>query len=224
MSTSPSAAGAVSPSSGEYDPGDHVTLTATPASGYTFDHWSGASSGTTSTISVTRDKNQHLPAHFKAIPQGSQTSRTNPAGLYQPIRIEVDDLFQGNVVLELEMLELISGHTAWNMIYEWNMFNDEPEAGQEYILAKFRVRIVELENEPYDINHAQFDVYSATGVMYTEWFSVAGKDPDLRTSLYEGAEHVGHTAFLVRTDDSPVVVYMARWDENAIWFDLRAGS
>lgn len=223
-SISPSGAGSVSPAGGEYESGMQVTLTASPSSDYSFDYWSGSASGTTSTITVTMDSDKSLTAHFKAIPQGAQTSRTNPAGLYQPIRIEVDDLFEEKVVLELEMLELISGHTAWNMIYEWNMFNDEPEAGQEYILAKFRVKIVELENEPYDINHAQFDVYSATGVMYTEWVSVAGKDPDLRTSLYEGAEHIGYTAFLVRTDDSPVAVYMARWDENAIWFDLRAGS
>ncbi len=154
--------------------------------------------------------------------QEPQTSRTNPAGLYQPIRVQVDTWIDGKVVLELEMLELISGHTAWSIVKGWNMFNDEPESGKEYILAKFRVKIVELEEEPWNINHAQFDVYSATGVMYTDWVSVAGKNPDLRTNLYEGAEHIGYTAFLVRTDDSPVAVYMARWDDNAIWFDLRS--
>ena len=151
-----------------------------------------------------------------------RTSRTNPAGLYQPVRVEVDDWWDGRIVLELEMLELISGQAAWSMIRDWNMFNDEPERGEEYILAKFRVKIVELEEEPWDINHAQFDVYSATGVMYTGWVSVAGKSPDLSTKLYEGAEHIGYTAFLVRTDDSPAAVYQHRWDENAIWFDLRS--
>lgn len=223
VDVSPSGAGSVSPSGGEYESGVQVTLTANPASGYTFDYWSGSASGTTSTVTVTMDSDKSLTAHFKAIPQVPQTSRTNPAGLHQTVRVDVDDWLDGKVVMELEMLELISGYTAWNMIYAWNRFNDEPKAGQEYILAKFRVKIVELEKEPYDINHAQFDVYSATGVEYTEFVSVAGMDPDLRTSLYEGAEHIGYTAFLVRTDDSPVAVYMPRWDENA-WFDLRAGS
>ena len=114
------------------------------------------------------------PLTLETIPQVPQTSRTNPAGLHQTVRVDVDDWLDGKVVLELEMLELISGGTAWNMIHAWNMFNDQPEAGKEYILAKFRVKIVELENEPYDINHAQFDVYSATGVMYTDWVVVAG--------------------------------------------------
>ena len=296
VSVSPSGAGSVSPSGGEYSPGAQVTLTASPASGYIFDYWSGSASGTTSTITITMDSDKSLTANFETIPtvshdltisvngQGttnpsvgtykydngtqvtitaspasgwkfdhwsgdasgtlpttvitmdsdkdittyfeeeSQTSRTNPAGLYQPVRVEVDNWRDGKVVLELEMLELISGHTAWNMIHAWNMFNDQPETGQEYILAKFRVKIVELEKEPYDINYAQFDVYSVTGVMYTDWVSVAGMNPKLRTRLYEGAEHIGYTAFLVRTDDSPVAVYIARWDKNAIWFDLRAGS
>jgi uncharacterized repeat protein (TIGR02543 family) len=222
-SISPSGAGSVSPSGGEYESGVQVTLTASPASSYTFDYWEGSASGTSPTVTITMNSDKSLIAHFKTIPQVPQTSRTNPAGLHQTVRLDVDDWLDGKVVLELEMLELISGSRAWNMIYAWNMYNDHPGAGKEYILAKFRVKIVELEKEPYDINHAQFDVYSTTGVMYTEFFSVAGMDPDLRTNLYEGAEHIGYTAFLVRTDDSPVAVYMARWDENA-WFDLRAGS
>ena len=41
VSISPSVGGSVSPSSGEYDPGEQVTLIANPATGYTFDHWRG---------------------------------------------------------------------------------------------------------------------------------------------------------------------------------------
>ena len=122
--------------------------------------------------------------------------------------------------MELELLELISGDEAWEIVHEGNQFNDSPGAGKEYILAKFRVKILEAETEPYDINHAQFDAYSATGVEYTGFLSVAGIEPDLRVNLYEGAEHIGYTYFMVKTDDSPVAVYMPRWDENATWFKL----
>ncbi len=229
IGASPSGAGSVSPSGGGYVWGVQVTLTASPASGYTFDYWSGSASGTTPTVTITMDSPKSITANFKIAPEPEpppetqlHTSRTNPAGLHQPIRAEVDTWIDGKVVLEVEMLELVSGHTAWNMVKAWNMFNDQPEAGKEYILARFRIKIVELEEEPWNTNHAQFDVYSATGVMYTDWVSVAGKNPDLSTNLYEGAEHIGYTAFLVNTDDSPVAVYMARWDEDAIWFNLRA--
>jgi len=68
VSVSPSGAGAVSPSGGEYDPGAKVTLTASPASGYTFDYWSGSASGTTPTVTITMDSDKSLTANFETAP------------------------------------------------------------------------------------------------------------------------------------------------------------
>ena len=64
---SPSGAGWVSPSGGEYESGDQVTLTANPASGYTFDRWSGGASGTSPTIVITMFSDKSITANFKAI-------------------------------------------------------------------------------------------------------------------------------------------------------------
>lgn len=61
----PSGAGSVSPSGGEYPSGVQVILTANPASGYTFDHWSGDTSGATSSITITIDSDKSLTANFK---------------------------------------------------------------------------------------------------------------------------------------------------------------
>lgn len=155
-------------------------------------------------------------------PPSTSNSRTNPAGLNEPVRIQVSDLFAGTVALEMELLELVSGQKAWAMVQGWNMFNSAPGAGREYILAKIRVKVLAADKEPYEINHAQFGAYSATGVEYTGFFSVAGIDPNLAAKLYPGAEHIGYTTFIVNTADSPVGVYMHRWGENAIWFDLRS--
>jgi uncharacterized repeat protein (TIGR02543 family) len=68
VSVGPSGAGFVYPSGGEYKSGAQVTLTASPASGYIFDYWSGSASGTTSTITITMDSDASLTAHFKTIP------------------------------------------------------------------------------------------------------------------------------------------------------------
>lgn len=67
---SPSGAGYVSPSGGEYESGDQVTLTASAASGYRFDYWSGSESGTTPTITITMDSNKSLTANFEPVPTG----------------------------------------------------------------------------------------------------------------------------------------------------------
>jgi uncharacterized repeat protein (TIGR02543 family) len=61
----PSGAGSVSPLSGEYQPDTQVTLTASPASGYIFAHWSGDVSGTTPTITITMDSDKTLTANFE---------------------------------------------------------------------------------------------------------------------------------------------------------------
>jgi uncharacterized repeat protein (TIGR02543 family) len=65
---SPSGAGYVSPSGGEYEPGDQVTITASPASGYTFDHWSGSASANITTITITMDSDKSVTANFETAP------------------------------------------------------------------------------------------------------------------------------------------------------------
>jgi len=66
-SMSPSGAGSVSPASGQYVSGTSVTLTATPASNYTFDHWGGDASGSSPTITVTMNSNKRIVAYFRSI-------------------------------------------------------------------------------------------------------------------------------------------------------------
>jgi len=66
-SISPSGAGSVSPSDGQYEEGSQVTLTATHASGYTFDSWNGDASGSSTTITITMDSDKSLTAHFKVL-------------------------------------------------------------------------------------------------------------------------------------------------------------
>jgi hypothetical protein len=65
---SPSGAGSVFPSGGEYESGMQITLEAHPASGYTFDHWSGGPSGHTSTITVAMDSDKDITAYFEEKP------------------------------------------------------------------------------------------------------------------------------------------------------------
>jgi hypothetical protein len=44
-----------------------VTLNAIPASGYRFEHWSGAASGTSSSVGVTIDSEKSIVAHFSPV-------------------------------------------------------------------------------------------------------------------------------------------------------------
>lgn len=64
VSVSPSGAGSVSPAGGKYESGEQVVLTASPATGYTFDHWWGSASGSSPTITITMDSDKSITANF----------------------------------------------------------------------------------------------------------------------------------------------------------------
>ena len=66
-SVNPPQAGSVSPSDGEYELDEEVTLTASAANGYAFDYWSGSAAGTSPTVTITMDSDKSLTANFKAI-------------------------------------------------------------------------------------------------------------------------------------------------------------
>jgi uncharacterized repeat protein (TIGR02543 family) len=57
----------LTPPGGSYTSGTQVTLTAVPAPGYKFDHWSGDASGTSTAVTLTMDSNKSVIAHFKRL-------------------------------------------------------------------------------------------------------------------------------------------------------------
>jgi uncharacterized repeat protein (TIGR02543 family) len=67
INVSPSTGGSVSPSGGEYKSGSRVALTANPATGYTFDQWTGDASSTSPNIVITMDSNRHVTAYFEEV-------------------------------------------------------------------------------------------------------------------------------------------------------------
>jgi len=107
-SVSPSGTGSVSPPSGQYEEGSQATLTATPASGYTFDYWSGDASGSSATITITMDSNKSITAHFEEPPDytpwiASELRSLNQAMIQfattYPILTRVDDEEEGEILV-----------------------------------------------------------------------------------------------------------------------------
>jgi uncharacterized protein (TIGR02145 family)/uncharacterized repeat protein (TIGR02543 family) len=65
------------PNKDVYTFNEQVTVTATPASGYTFAYWTGAASGTTATVTITMNDNKSLYAYFQEVQQTQYTLTTN---------------------------------------------------------------------------------------------------------------------------------------------------
>ena len=80
VSANPASAGTVTPDTGLFDEGATVSLTATPAPAYRFDHWSGDLSSTSSSVTVIIEQDMNVSAHFVIlIPSYSDVLKTYPA-------------------------------------------------------------------------------------------------------------------------------------------------
>jgi competence protein ComEC len=88
---SPSGAGSVSPTDGQYEPGAPITLTATPGAGYAFDYWDGAS-GSSNTATVTMNSDKTVTAYFRAI-------ESKPITESEDLRVHFIDVGQGDSIL-----------------------------------------------------------------------------------------------------------------------------
>ena len=105
VSVDPSEAGSVSPPGGRYESGVQVALTASPASGYSFDYWSGSASGTHPTITVIMDTDKSLTANFETTSPVSEVlffdDFTDEAGPWYTFSDENGTVFYENGWLHL---------------------------------------------------------------------------------------------------------------------------
>ena len=76
--------GTTDPAPGSYthDAGTQVTVTAQPNSGYKFNGWSGAVSGTTNPVTITMDGDKSITASFAATSAGTDNKTEEKKGCF----------------------------------------------------------------------------------------------------------------------------------------------
>ena len=87
----PSSGGSITPSNGSYDNGVDVTVTASAAPGYRFDHWEGSASGTTPKITITMKGIKKVIAYFKKIYTLAVSATPNGGGTVSPSKGSYDE-------------------------------------------------------------------------------------------------------------------------------------
>ncbi|MEL7148148.1 MAG: cellulase family glycosylhydrolase, partial [Bacteroidota bacterium] len=82
----------LSPAGGSYSSGTIVTVSATAASGFSFDNWSGASASSVTSIQVTMNGNKSLTANFSEVGTGANTYVVRARGVAgdEQIQLTVD--------------------------------------------------------------------------------------------------------------------------------------
>ncbi len=87
---------------GNFDTNERATLTATPAAGYAFSHWTGDAVGVSNVVSLTMDSSKTVTAHF--IPEGAAKrlaeEKAAEGGFYT--RDQMRELALGDTVIEMD--------------------------------------------------------------------------------------------------------------------------
>lgn len=180
------------------------------------------SSNTATTDSKESDEVQpNRVTDFEFIPE-EETSRHEPAPPETPVVVEFD-FFGDTFVAAVWVLDSIRGEDAWQIVQAANPFNEPPPEGREYLLVLVAFFLEEAP-EPdiaYDLGPLDFDLVSATGREYDHPIMVSGLDPDIRTTLYEGASHAGLIPFIVDQGDEPVLTFGRDWrGRGGAWLEL----
>lgn len=134
-------------------------------------------------------------------------SRSNPVPLGQPMSLVFQDIANFQIVV----VEIIRGQDAWNMIYEANMFNEQPIEGMEYVLAKIGITYQTSTEQDYtlSIDSLYFNSVSNNQVLDSPY--VVEPEPELNVELFPGGYGEGYLAFLTYADDPAPLIAFEDW-------------
>ncbi|MFC5401319.1 DUF4352 domain-containing protein [Cohnella soli] len=155
-------------------------------------------------------------------PASPGLSRSNPASVGSTVTFGKKD-YSDDYQVTLKVEAVIRGAEAWKLIQEANQFNDEPEAGYEYVLAKINAGV--SKNAKGDsqvlISKYDFTLVSSSGKDYVRRATVL-PDPELDAKLYVGASDSGWVSFQVKTDDAnPLIAFGRSYDgKGGAWFKI----
>jgi len=108
------------------------------------------------------------------------------------------------------------------MIEQANMFNSPPPAGKKYILAKFKIKLIEYEGKTFDswtVSQAMFDTVTQKGALNDHYIGIVPPGPELQ-ELYKGGQTEGWVPFVVDVNDNPYIVWNRGWDDE-LWFKVQ---
>lgn len=164
-----------------------------------------------------------------AKPGDNKYSRTNPApiGTAQSIALTTSDSNWETVTYNatVTLNEVWRGEEAAKILKEANDFwNDDPEEGKEYVLAKVTVGVKNVSKDmAISISEGKFDFYSTDFVKYNNTsFLVMPEKASINTNIYDGGSVTGYIAKEINAGDStPSVAFGQEYDgTGGIWFSL----
>ncbi len=150
-------------------------------------------------------------------------SQRNPAPIGHTVRVVGPPSYFGNdtrSIHEISIEQVIRGEEAAPIVAAAYKWNPPPFEGNEYLLARIKIRYVRGPATGSDwIHQVDFRMLSGPRVVYDLPFGVVPVRPFLSARLYPGSVFEAWTTWEVATDDrNPVLVWGLDWYNRSTAF------
>ena len=152
---------------------------------------------------------------------GLGLSQDTPAPPQTPIIVRGTTVIGKPTTYEITVTEVVRGQAALDLMNSVYPFVWNPDAGQEYMLVKVRMRYVKGPTDGTNFIHQlYFNALSRHGVVYITPSRFFPMQPFLVQALYPGSTFEGWTTWQVPIDDpAPLFAYGLDWPERGrAWF------
>jgi hypothetical protein len=145
-------------------------------------------------------------------------TRNNPVPFGKPFLTK-----QG---LEITATDIHNGGSAWSIIQEANMFNDEPDPDMKYVIVTFKVRNVSSPKEYVYVSDADFDLVGSSNLLFHTFDKSAVLEDEgplsaFRETLYHGGSHTASTHFYVPQNETDMLLIWDPFLSDKIYFALK---
>lgn len=160
----------------------------------------------------------------KRVEVGSDPHTKNEYSFSNPAPLNTIQTITKNGILEkytgeVTVKEIIRGETANKMVADANLFNEPPDEGYEYLLAKVYFKLTSIKEGALRLSPGKFSLISNAGKEYDTSLVVA-PEPQISATLYAGASSEGWLVYAVKKDDlKPKIVFEKEYDgTGGVWF------
>jgi uncharacterized protein YcfL len=158
----------------------------------------GSNSGVTVNAPGNNDNNNHETQNEVLEPTKPPlgSSRSNPAPFGSEVTAD-----------DMKFVVLSSTRPATDIVMEGNMFNTEPEEGQEYIFVDLQVTCMKSSDQECSVSTFNIKLVGSAGVERdAEWF-VSGVDGLFEDNqFYGGASISGQIPFIINVDETDLLL------------------
>ena len=218
-----------------------VSVDPTPTVETTADDTDDSTAETVATEATpTGDAATQEPSASDATPTETSAADPDPTATSEPetppepaaIGASRDNPFQFGEVAqtgdwEIEVLEVIRGPQAFDILLETNQFNDPPPPGHEFVLVNLTARYTGDSQESKDIDTFWLRSTGDSGVKHYNVYPV-NPEPNFRATLFPGGEVTGWATVMAREGESNLLLIFEDWlsfeSEGVAYLALEDGA